>query len=74
MNCDIDNSMSKFDSEKVAMEKCQLQLTSEKAACETRVNNLILKNKHLIKEYFKLVKQVKVLGEKAKNIYNSLKN
>merc|ERR1719489_729843 len=42
---DDDNSMSKFDSEKVAMEKCQLQLTNEKAACETRVNNLILKNK-----------------------------
>ena len=66
--------MSENDSEKVAMEKCKLQLTSEKTACETRVNRLISKNKHLIKEYFKLVKQVKVLGEKAEKNYNSLKN
>ena len=71
---DIDDLMPKYDSEKLVMEKCQTQLTNEKAACETRVNTLISKNKFQIKEYLKIVKQVKVLGEKAEKIYNSLKN
>jgi len=70
----IDDLMPKYDSEKFVMEKCQTQLTNEKTACETRVNTLISKNKFQIKEYLKIVKQVKVLGEKAEKIYNSLKN
>ena len=64
--------VSRYNSAKISWQKCKMQLTKEEPTCETKLKMLAFTSKSILKDYTRIIHEVKVLHIKARKVYNSL--